>query len=163
LLAQAGKARTIESVIASDEVIEASLSDLIDRAIDAADITGIDIETSVQDVLVEVHPTFHLAVLEALENAIEHRGSTDEFAITLTAERRDGEVTLIITDSGPGIPQDEIDVLSAGTETNLQHGSGIGLWLMRWIVDRSNGTLTAERGDVGTRIRFRLNSAEEPT
>jgi len=40
------------------------------------------------------------------------------------------EVKLCIADDGPGIGADELDVFERGEETDLAHGSGLGLWLV---------------------------------
>jgi Signal transduction histidine kinase len=49
---------------------------------------------------------------------------------------------LSVADDGPGIPDDERMVLNRATETSLEHGSGLGLWLAKWLVDASGGGLT---------------------
>jgi signal transduction histidine kinase len=61
-----------------------------------------------------------------------------------------------ITDDGPGIPQQEIEVLNAESETQLEHGSGIGLWLVQWIIDRSNGTVEIESAEDGSTVKLGL-------
>ncbi|WP_197409880.1 ATP-binding protein, partial [Haloferax profundi] len=62
-----------------------------------------------------------------------------------------------VTDNGPGIPDTELTVLESGTETPLQHISGLGLWLVHWIIDRSNGRLRfAENQPRGTVAIVRL-------
>jgi len=41
--------------------------------------------------------------------------------------------------------------------TPKHHGSGLGLWLVKWIVDRSGGELAFEESDLGgNRVRIRL-------
>ncbi|WP_251328658.1 histidine kinase N-terminal 7TM domain-containing protein [Haloplanus pelagicus] len=84
-----------------------------------------------------------IAVQNLLENAIEHN-DTDRPWVRLTVESASGddEYTRIhVADNGPGIPETERDVLHEGLETPLEHGSGLGLWLVHW-------TATAAGGDV---------------
>lgn len=57
---------------------------------------------------------------------------------------QDETVTVGVSDDGPGIPQQETDVIASGQETPLQHGSGLGLWLVDRVVSQSNGTLSFE-------------------
>lgn len=58
------------------------------------------------------------------------------------------EVQVEITDNGPGIPSEEIKVLTREREVEpLYHGSGLGLWLVNWIVRRSNGAIQFEEND----------------
>jgi len=62
---------------------------------------------------------------------------------------------VVISDDGPGIPAAELDSLAAGTETDLQHGRGLGLWQLKWGVDALNGDLAFET-DAGTTVRIEL-------
>lgn len=55
-----------------------------------------------------------------------------------------GVARIVVADDGPGIPEHEYAVLSKGTETALEHGSGLGLWLVFWVIDRSGGELAFE-------------------
>mgnify|MGYP002760278527 FL=1 len=58
-----------------------------------------------------------------------------------------------ITDDGPGIPNAELATLRSGTETDLRHGRGLGLWQLRWGVDELNGTLAFDTDD-GTTVEI---------
>lgn len=101
------------------------------------------------ELTVETVPDVLKAVAENLvENGIEHN-DTDAPNVTVTATR-DGEMlVLTVTDDGPGIPEYELETIDAGTETPLQHGSGIGLWLVHWGVKSLGGDLAFETGIVG--------------
>lgn len=50
-------------------------------------------------------------------------------------------VRVVVADNGPGISDYERKVVTGDRETALEHGSGIGLWLSRWLVEHSGGTL----------------------
>jgi len=39
---------------------------------------------------------------------------------------------LTVDDDGPGIPDHEIETVESGRETALEHGSGLGLWVVAW-------------------------------
>lgn len=98
------------------------------------------------------------AIDELLTNAIEHADSSTP---TVWVTVRDGEAfaRLDIADDGPGLPEMERQVLESGTETPLRHSSGLGLWLVRWIVKDLGGDVTArERDGGGTVISLRLPS-----
>jgi len=62
-----------------------------------------------------------------------------------TAER----VRLTVVDNGPGIPEQEINVLTTGRETALEHGSGLGLWLVYWLAEKSEAELQFAEADLG--------------
>jgi len=66
---------------------------------------------------------------------------------------------ITVSDDGPGIDHDEIAVLEAGSETPLRHGSGIGLWLVKWVVDRSSADLSFDAGPGGTDVTIRFQQS----
>jgi signal transduction histidine kinase len=93
-----------------------------------------------------------------VENAVEHtpRDPHVELSVTVTD---DGQypVAIDVVDNGPGIPEQEIEVIREGTERPLKHGSGIGLWVTNWAVKDLGGELTFhEREGGGTRVRVLL-------
>ncbi|MFC6977001.1 ATP-binding protein [Halomicroarcula sp. GCM10025709] len=45
-------------------------------------------------------------------------------------------------DNGPGIPDQELETINQGEETPLQHGSGLGLWIVYWTVSLYGGEVT---------------------
>jgi signal transduction histidine kinase len=71
---------------------------------------------------------------------------------------------ITVTDDGPGIPADEIEVIQSGTQDKLNHGSGLGLWLINWVVDRSGGDLMFDiNGMGGTTATVTLKRASDET
>jgi signal transduction histidine kinase len=97
------------------------------------------------------------AVTELVDNAFEHGGAPPE--VSIRGSRTSGNVQLEVLDNGDGIPDHE-QALIAGdrTETQLQHSSGLGLWLAKWIVKHYDGSLSiAEReDDDGSVVTMRL-------
>ena len=84
------------------------------------------------------------------------RGGT----ILLGAERTDSQVTVCVKDSGIGIPADILpQVFEMFTQINRslnrsQGGLGIGLTLVRRIVELHNGTVEAHSEGIGTGSQF---------
>ncbi|WP_324663059.1 PAS domain-containing sensor histidine kinase [Haloarcula sediminis] len=67
------------------------------------------------------------------------------------------EAVITIEDNGPGIPENERAVVFDGEDMNqLKHGSGFGLWVVRWIVESANGSVNYERTDGWTTVELRL-------
>jgi signal transduction histidine kinase len=164
LLNQAEKVRQIETVISTDRTVTGSLQQAIDDAIATyGRPEAVEIDSAVEDVTVEFHPQFHLALVELIENAVEHNSCPEPPTVDLTTESTEASVRLSITDTSGGIKSAEIEVLEAEQETDLDHGSGIGLWLVRYIVKRSGGTLSASTTESGTRITIELEKAAEET
>jgi len=79
------------------------------------------------------------AMSELVANALKHDASTDPWVGIEATD--DGEwIELTVEDGGPGIDRMETAVISKGTETPLEHGAGLGLWLVNWIVTRYGGS-----------------------
>jgi PAS domain S-box-containing protein len=97
---------------------------------------------------VNVLQNFDRAVEELVENAVKHSG--DSPTITVAIEAVPNAIEIRIDDDGPGLPKQEAQVLTAGEETPLFHGSGLGLWLAYWIVTSHDGSLEADVTERGT-------------
>ena len=104
------------------------------------------------------------ALSELLENAITHNDqSTPEIAVTTrpASDDQTGESTeIVIADNGPGIPDLEQKTIETGEETPLQHGTGLGLWIVYWTVSLYGGEVTLEENSPrGTRVVLNLPQA----
>jgi len=113
------------------------------------------IRTRVEEASILGDTLVRAAVTNLVENAIEHNDSeASEVDIVVTQCADTGRVELSVSDNGPGIPEAEQRVITAGVETPLEHISGLGLWLVKWIVEGMDGELTIEntnpRGSVVT-------------
>ncbi|WP_436924842.1 histidine kinase N-terminal 7TM domain-containing protein [Halosimplex amylolyticum] len=103
------------------------------------------------DLTVVGGPSLERAFEELLENAAEHGG--DAPTVEVTAERTgDGFTAVRIEDDGPGIDRQERVVIEEGRETALEHGSGVGLWLVNWIVQECRGDIEFAATDEGTAV-----------
>jgi PAS domain S-box-containing protein len=163
----AERARKLESLIGTDQ-IDRSCHDVAevlrrqtDRharerpdavieldAPDAACAAGIDLLGSAFDNL--------------LENAFEHNESEAPRVDVVVEPPPDegGTVTVRISDNGPGIPPRELDLLATGAEDPIDHTSGLGLWLVTWIVSESGGSVRFEANEPrGTTAVVRLEAA----
>jgi len=47
-------------------------------------------------------------------------------------EKGDARFVLAVEDDGPGIPDHEVEAVESGRETALEHGSGLGMWVVAW-------------------------------
>lgn len=84
-----------------------------------------------------------------LQNAVRHN---DGKAFVRVSVHRAGppwigRVVIRISDDGPGIPADEVDVLSAASETALKHSEGLGLWVAKWCIEELGGSLDIRDND----------------
>ena len=126
-----------------------------------AEEPGAAVETELPDrCVVRAHPSLPLAFEEALRNAIEHNG--DDVTVTVRVRRDDDGTTLVIADTGRGLPATERETLRNAEETPLEHTEGLGLWLIYWTVTRGGGTVEfAENDPHGTVVRIRLPDRPE--
>ena len=91
-----------------------------------------------------------------VENAAEHNTAVDPW-VWVDVEGGDGRpVRIRVADNGPAIPEEERSVLAMGGETQLEHGSGLGLWLVKWGCRTVGGTVDfAERESGGNLVTVR--------
>lgn len=126
----------------------------------AARHTEATIEWTVRPSELEINtdPTlFSLILTNLVENAILHSGDGEQTVEISAAIASDssGTVRFEFTDSNERIPEMEIDSLREGYETSLQHGQGIGLWIVYWCVTELQGDIEF-RYDDGNVITVRL-------
>jgi signal transduction histidine kinase len=95
-------------------------------------------------------------VTNLLANA--NKFSPDGSTIVLGAATHGGHVTLWVEDEGPGVPHSDAGAIferfyrSAAQEPE-PGGLGLGLWIVKSIVERHGGSIGVERTDAG-RTRF---------
>lgn len=81
-----------------------------------------------------------------LENAAKHNTNSDP-KVWVDVTRRDNRIEIVVADNGPGIPDEELALVDEGTETPLNHGSGLGLALVVWGTDIIGGEIDFEPND----------------
>jgi signal transduction histidine kinase len=149
------KARQIEEALdsADEGLVEQDLVTIAEEVVASArkDAEETDVVFEGPDEMqTAAIPALKVAVENVVENAVEHNDN-DEPRVELALGRvtRDGDerVVLKVADNGPGIPEQEKNVLVQGRETALEHGSGLGMWLVYWVIDKSEGNLNFEEND----------------
>lgn len=165
LLSHTGRAREIERIIDDRPTRQPqALEPLVDRALSAIDgeSEAESVVSTVGDEWVLAVDGFDVAIRNAVENALEHNPSPVE--VHISAAERDEEIVLSIADTGAGIPTGEIAVLDDEEETSLSHGSGVGLWVMKWYAEACGGSLDIEvLPEGGTRVAFSLEATSPPS
>lgn len=94
---------------------------------------------------------FREAASELITNGIKHNSApTPEIEVEVDpSDGPRGMVALRSSDNGPGLPDGEIRALETDGEPALSHSTGLGLWLVNWMVTHSGGYLEAERPESG--------------
>ncbi|WP_049947473.1 sensor histidine kinase [Candidatus Halobonum tyrrellensis] len=153
----------VQAALADDDDPEPTRVDGVVRAAAeavAADHPDATVAVDAESAVAMARPAVGEAVEELVENACVHAGDAPTVTVTVHAvDAADGDrdrVRIGVRDDGPGIPEYERDVIERGHETDLDHGSGLGLWLAHWVADRCGGELAFPRAADGGYVELRL-------
>lgn len=154
---------TTEKSFARDERV--SVKQVIREAVSSVDTSSVDLSANVSvEGNVEAGAPIAYALENIVENAVVHNDAEEpRVDIWVAHSRRDGWVDIHIADNGPGIPELERKiVLGKETIDQLQHGSGIGLWITRWVVEIFDGELDISENDPrGSVVTVQLPLADQ--
>ncbi len=94
----------------------------------------------------------HDVLRNLVENAVNY--SPDEATIHLEATRRDAAVSIMVSDSGPGIPPDDLSRVferfyRVDKSRSRPGGTGLGLAIVKHLVELHGGQAAAENGPQG--------------
>jgi len=164
ILTTSEKARAIETVVEADRSRhDIDISYIVERAARWCRKRYPDatIEVDVPGgVLIRGDSMTDRAVLDLLENGIVHNDSPEPTVwVTATVDRE--TVTISVEDDGPGINADEAEVLETREIDQLNHSSGLGLWLVHWVVRNSEGTVDIENTSSGARVELTFDRATD--
>jgi signal transduction histidine kinase len=152
-------AREIDGIIQESSLVVQNLTEVVESSITSLEETheteNIRIDGNCE-LAVRASPRLEQVFVHLLRNAFEHNPSGT--TISVRAFEREETVEIEIEDDGSGIPEHELEPLESGVETALNHGSGLGLWFVRWTVETSNGSIDIEVDD-GTTVTLRLPRA----
>ena len=130
------KARDVEEVLDDDteprEVTPREVCrEVVRRARDSSPDADIAVDAAPEPRLSVRSAVLSVVLWNLVENALEHGG--DDVAVRIAVRVDDGGgVRFVVADDGPGVPEAELESVRSGTETALTHGSGLGLWVVRW-------------------------------
>ncbi|POG56065.1 PAS domain-containing protein [Haloferax marisrubri] len=165
LVALSEKAQTVSDALESKGTPR-RVSTLVENAVSRGESTyseatiRTDIETALS---ARVDSRVGAALDELIANALKHGGETVHIDVFRT-EDDDSKLVVRVADDGPGIPDEEWRVIKRGEETPLEHGTGMGLWLVHWVVRKAGGSMELEPSPLGgTAVTLKLPvGAERP-
>lgn len=145
---------------------ETDLSNLITEISEDAEILaeakGLKLFRGIEKkVFIQCDPArIHQAVLNVIDNAIKYTHPGGAITIKLKKHREYSEI--VISDTGIGIPEEQIPFIfdrfyriDKARSKNIQ-GSGLGLSIVKWIVDSHNGSIEIQNLSQGTMFIIKL-------
>lgn len=169
LMATAEKARDLEQSVVTvrrreplnvPELVGTVLADQRQRYPDAELMVSLGLDDGA---ITSNRALLSVVLEEAIENAVIHTekpNPTIELAVR-PADPEEYAVTVAVADNGPGIPDHELEPLESEGEDPLTHGSGIGLWVIKWGVEQLDGEVEfADNDPRGSVVRVHLPDRE---
>ena len=134
--------------------LRAIIEEIVERQAPIADLKDIEFvqTTSPNCIVLGDAILIQNAITNIIDNAVKY--SPHETVITVTLESGIKNVTLTITDQGPGFAADDIDALTnrfaRGTNVGQTVGSGLGLTIANEVVKAHSGNLTLTQNTRGS-------------
>jgi signal transduction histidine kinase len=155
----AEKARHIQQTTGETAVEPQQLGPLIETAIEEVtdEYATADVQFSgTNGVTVLADENLDVALYEAIENGIIHQDMDAPTVVVSVSTPSEDTARIEIRNEG-AIPDLERSTLVKGAETPLEHSSGLGLWLIKWIVENAHGSIEFPDSNAGeARLRIEL-------
>ena len=129
------------------EAVEAVRRDPVAAAVDVV-VSGNDARLTADPQMIRA------AILNLILNAAQAMDGRGR--ITVTVGSSAGHCTIVVQDTGPGVPTELRDRVFEPFFTTKARGGGLGLPIARRTAELHGGTLTLEPGDGGARLRLTL-------
>nr|WP_261368090.1 ATP-binding protein [Pseudosulfitobacter koreense] len=136
----------------------------VDLATVASQLPRLKIDIAAQDELPQVlaDPVqIGQVILNLVRNSISAMRTSQTQALTISVTRDNGDVQVLIQDTGPGIPTEMQNYIFEPFHASTTKGMGIGLSLCRSIVQAHGGSIWVQPSEVGATIGFTLPAREE--
>jgi PAS domain S-box-containing protein len=163
-----GKAERIERFLHQEAPAEPhQLRNLIEPIIDDFQDEYPDVQFSVDlpiDLIIQSGTVLRIAFRELIQNSITH-AERPESEVHITISARDlspQNVELRIADNGPGLNEMEEIAMSGNIESELEHGSGLGLWMVNWLITKFGGSVTVNENEPsGTEFTMKIPKSQD--
>ena len=157
---EAGRFQLALSPLSVSDILEKTMARFPDRTVQSR--VKMEIEEDLALVIADAHALdsvfFHL-----LDNAAKYAPSGD---ITIATHEKPGRVVLTVSDSGPGIPEDQRDQVFEmfhrldTSDAREVYGHGLGLPMVARLLEAMGGGIRVdEKVKAGTRLVFWLPTA----
>ena len=146
---------TSESALASHQSAQQIAEDIQAKKEDEHANANITI-TADHNIESQIPSDLEKAISELVENAIT-ANDTEHPSVQISVSQPDERwVEVCVSDTGPGLPEMEKNLLETGEETPLSHGQGLGLWMVRALVTRAGGSISVDTSGDGSEIRLEV-------
>lgn len=156
------KARTIERLVETTDRMRYDCTRELEYVVESVEARHPHVEFQTEfesPAWIQTVPQVDSAFENLLDNAA--RYNTSDGPYVHVSVDVDDIVTIRIEDNGPGIDREELHAIQSREETQLEHGSGFGLWLAYWVVEKSGGEIEFESQD-GTTVTLTFESVDPP-
>jgi signal transduction histidine kinase/CheY-like chemotaxis protein len=152
-----GKLRLEQSAVHPEDIVNGAL----ETVQPAAEAKGIRIDVEIDPALGAFQgdgPRLQQVLWNLLSNAVKFTPSGGTVSVALRTSGRAGEI--VVRDSGPGIPPDFLPSVfepfrqADGSRTRLHGGLGLGLAIVRQLVEAHGGTVRADSAGEGQGATF---------
>lgn len=147
LLELSDDADRLDAVLRQEPMDEAAcdLVAVVEEAVGDVGDDRVGVETTLPETApVAPRECVELAVSELLDNAVRH-GDSPTVSVTVEADAE--TVELRVADDGPGIPAAARETLLGDPPAPQDTDGRIGLWLVRWAVERAGGAVHYREND----------------
>jgi signal transduction histidine kinase len=147
------RARTIDRLLSETrENVAIDVAELLRDTVVAYD-SAVTVEAPDSLTITTDRAALEAAVESAIDNAVTHATN-----VTVSLQSTPNGCEIRVADDGPGIPESELSALEAGTETALQHGTGLGLWQLTWAARTLGGEVSFDTSE-GTTVTITVLNA----
>ncbi|WP_458205672.1 PAS domain S-box protein [Haladaptatus sp. NG-SE-30] len=139
-----------------DDVLFRELRAIRERFPDAAFVA----EFQSDSIFVAADDAVGVAFEAVFANAVEHNDSSVP-RVHVRLESDDTHTTVMVEDNGPGIPEDEHDLIFGREEVSpLHHGQGLDLFFVDRLMEKYGGSVWVENSEDGAVFKLRFRSVE---
>ncbi|CAD7770890.1 Sensor histidine kinase RcsC [Candidatus Methanoperedenaceae archaeon GB37] len=130
-----------------EEIRETNLKKEIKDGIDAMTITfprsTFRLHLPEEEIMVPANESLAQVFYNLLYNACIH--NNNEVNVSVTVKREDGRAVIRVTDDGRGVDEEILpQIFERGKKGRESDGTGMGLYIVKRLVEHFNGTITAE-------------------
>ena len=138
---------------------EIELSGLIDNVVEELTAKQRDVHFTKSDEIVYVMADAN-RLTQVLENLINNARKYAKSEIDITITQQDGQTMICVRDHGNGIPDEDVpfifDKFYRGKNCGDEQGSGLGLYIVKYIMEQMQGSVSLYNHDDGLEVTLSL-------